>query len=574
MKSVGIDHERLSPEQIRNLLYEFEVYQVELEMQNEELRTTQQRLEQSAERYAQLYDYAPIGYLTLNTESEIVQSNLKAAEILGCKKFELIGKKLVQFIHRQDQDHFYFYNRELWNVSDRNVSEFRLKNEAGPAVFIELQSTLHLSDDENPRILMAIHDISDRIQAETTIRSLNEQLQNKIGLQTDELLHVNQQLQQKLQELASSKRELLNREAKLNSIFNAAVEGIVTIDEQGVIESVNASLTEIFGYEKEELIGRNIKKLMPQKIADRHDDYLAHYLKHNQRHIVGSVRELQGRHKNGTLVPIDLSVAEFEIEGLRYYTGLIRDVSERKLKEQRDKEHLAELAHVTRLGLMGEMASGIAHEVNQPLTSVVNYTQVCLNLLSSASIDRAKLTETLQKTHQQALKAGQIIHRMRDFVKSHKIQRTSVNINDLVRTAMALCEAECKRRQIIHKTELMASLPTVNVDYIQIEQVLLNLLRNSVEALLTLPESANKQLVVQTYLNEDQQVEVRVKDNGPGLDDAQQREVFKPFYTTKETGMGMGLAICRSIVEAHNGLLRFNSKPGKGTTFYFTLSIA
>ncbi|MGR9045253.1 MAG: PAS domain-containing sensor histidine kinase [Gammaproteobacteria bacterium] len=569
----GTDIDTMSREDIRNLVYEFQVYQIELELQNEELRIAQHQLAVSLDRYAQLYDYAPIGFLTLDQQGVIIKANLKAAKILGIDSAQLSGRKLVEFIHLEDQDKFYLYSRESLTASQKNTVEFRIKTREDHPVFVEIRSTLNLFEEQGPRVLMTISDISGRRRAEAIIQSLNDQLQQKVCSQTNELMLANRQLQQKVEELACSKRELLDREAKLNSIFNAAVEGIITISEHGIIESVNAAVTAIFGYEKQELIGRNIKVLMPPNQGERHGNYLMNYLKTNKRHIIGRVRELHGRHKDGTLIPIDLSVAEYEIDQKRYYTGLLRDVSERKLKEQKDKEHLSELAHVTRLGLMGEMASGIAHEVNQPLTAIANYTQVCLNLASSQEVDRVKLLETLQKTHQQALKAGQIIHRMRDFVRSRKIHRTKVDINHLVITAMALCEAECKQLQIQHKTELSASLPMAYVDYVQIEQVLLNLMRNSVEALHAMPDGQCKQLIIQTYLNEKNQIEVRVKDNGAGLDDSQQSEVLKPFYTTKESGMGMGLSISRSIVEAHNGFLRFNSKKGKGSTFYFTLPV-
>ena len=573
LNTSGTDIDKMSREDIRNLVCEFQVYQIELELQNEELRRAQHQLALSLDRYAQLYDYAPIGFLTLDQEGIIVQANLKAAKILRCEKNQLLGKKVAEFIHEEEQDKFYFYSRELLKVLEKPSSEFRIRTQDDHHTFIEIQSALNLSDEKGIRVMMVINDITQRKQNEETIQSLNHRLQNTVYSQTDELLRTNQELQQKLQELAGSKHELLNREARLNSIFNAAVEGIITINDIGIIESVNASVTTIFGYEKQELIGQNIKMLMPSGHDDKRDTYLIDYLKSNKPAIIGTVRELRGRHKDGTLVPIDLSVAEFEIDGNRYYTGLLRDVTERKHKELKDKEHLAELAHVTRLGLMGEMASGIAHEVNQPLTAITNYTQVCLNLLSSPTVDPIKLSETLQKTHQQALKAGQIIHRMRDFVRSRTIQRTQVDINDLVQTAIALCEAECKQLQIHHKTELSTSLPKVYVDYVQIEQVLLNLMRNSVEALHAMSEGRHKQLIVQTYLNEKNQIEVRVKDNGPGLDESQQLQVLKPFYTTKDSGMGMGLSISRSIVEAHNGLLRFNSKKNKGSTFYFTLPV-
>ncbi|TRX02923.1 sensor histidine kinase [Candidatus Methylobacter oryzae] len=253
--------------------------------------------------------------------------------------------------------------------------------------------------------------------------------------------------------------------------------------------------------------------------------------------------------------------------------GISTDISERKNREQQDKKHLDELAHVTRLGLMGEMASGIAHEVNQPLAAISSYTQVSLNLIDSETPDLVKLTEVLYKTQQQALRAGRIIHRMREFVKSRSKYRSSADVNTLVHEAVSLCIAELKQNDIMLMFELEDKLPPVYVDHIQIEQVIINLIRNSVEALQNLPSKEQRHLTVSSRLNLDNVVEIRVKDNGPGLNKEQQRKILTPFYTTKLDGMGMGLSITRSIVEAHEGDLHFNSESGKGATFYFTLPV-
>jgi signal transduction histidine kinase len=222
---------------------------------------------------------------------------------------------------------------------------------------------------------------------------------------------------------------------------------------------------------------------------------------------------------------------------------------------------------------MGEMASGIAHEVNQPLAAIASYTQASLNLINTEHPDLLKLTEILSKTQQQALRAGQIIHRMREFVKSHSKHRSKVDINALIHEAVCLCVAELKQHNIKLVFDLDSDLPTLLVDLIQIEQVLINLIRNSIDALQSLPAQQQRQIAIQSRLTADNALEIRVKDNGPGLDEDQQQKILTPFYTTKANGMGMGLSISRSLIEAHEGTLHFNSEPGKGTTFYFTLPI-
>lgn len=346
-------------------------------------------------------------------------------------------------------------------------------------------------------------------------------------------------------------------EAKLNAIFNASVEGIITTDLSGLILSTNAAVETIFGYQPQQLTGCNMDKLIPVMKAPS----------------PRKVREVDGLDKNGKIVPLDLSVATYAIDDKDYFTYIVRDVSLRKHREQLDKEHLNQLAHVTRLGLMGEMASGIAHEVNQPLAAISTYTQVSLNLIKAPNPNLTKITEIIIKTQQQALRAGQIIHRMREFVKSHTKQRAAVNINVLIQEAASLCIAEVKQHNIKLTLELEDNLPTLYVDQIQIEQVIINLLRNSIDALHNKPLNQQRQLTLQSLVTLENTIQVRIKDNGVGLDDDQQQKIVMPFYTTKPDGMGMGLSISRSLIEAHQGRLQFSSKPGKGSTFYFSLPL-
>jgi len=362
--------------------------------------------------------------------------------------------------------------------------------------------------------------------------------------------------------------QLKQIEAKLNAIFNASVEGIITIDMYENIVSANTAVETIFGYQPEELVGSRINKLMPSLPITINDGSAPIAEKH-----VGQIKEIEGRHKNGSVVPLDLSIAAYSLDDANYLTYIVRDVSLRKQQEHQDKEHLDQLAHVTRLGLMGEMASGIAHEVNQPLVAVSSYTQVSLNLINAENPDLVALSEILIKTQQQALRAGQIIHRMREFVKSHAKHRSSNNINTLIHDAASLCVAELKKNNIELIFELQHNLPLVYVDQVQIEQVIINLIRNSIGALKCLPAQQHRHVTILSQLTANNDLQISVKDNGPGIDLAQQQKILMPFYTTKTNGMGMGLSISRSLVEAHDGTLHFDSQPGNGTTFYFTLPI-
>ncbi len=254
--------------------------------------------------------------------------------------------------------------------------------------------------------------------------------------------------------------------------------------------------------------------------------------------------------------------------------GSAQDISERKYREQQDKEHLNQLAHVTRLGLMGEMASGIAHEVNQPLTAISSYTQVSINLLNNENPDLVKLAEILYKTQQQALRAGQIIRRMREFIKSQTTQHAITDVNALIHDSASLCIDELKHNSIKLTFKLQNPLPPVNVDAIQIEQVIINLIRNSIDALKNCPKKQQRSLAINSRLTLNNYIEISVTDNGSGINEDQQQQIVMPFYTTKTDGMGMGLSISRSIIEAHYGNLDFHSQPGNGCTFYFTLPVS
>jgi len=575
LKISHTDTANLSSKAIQKLMHEFQVYQIELELQNEELRDTQLELSASRNQYQNLYDCAPICFLTLNKQGEITKANQMACKLLAQSNIKLLGAKYAKYIVLDDQDRFYLFFQQLLKSPQTKPIEIRIKLANQPAISVLCQGSCHHlnGDHQESQLLLILQDISHQKRVEQKINQLNAQLEQKISIKNAELLSKNQKLQETIKGICQSKEDLLEREAKLNSIFNAAIEGIITIDEKGIIQSVNNAVINITGYPKHELIGHDVNKLMPYSYKEQHAHYLQHYLSTQQAKVIGTIRQLEGQHKDGTIIPIDVSISEYKIGHKTYFTGMIRDVSERKRKELLDKQHLDELAHVMRLGLMGEMASGIAHEVNQPLTAIATYSQLCLQLLNSDQPDLIKLQETLQKTEQQALRAGQIIRRMREFISTNGVHRSSTNINELVQEAMNLANDDCQQFSIQHTLDLAKSIPYISADAVQIEQVVLNLIKNGIDALTKLPPKTLRQLSIQTYLLESEYIEVRIKDNGLGITKAEQAKIFTPFFTTKETGMGMGLSICQSLINSHGGELRFKSELGKGSTFYFTLPI-
>jgi len=524
-------------------------------------------------RYQNLYNSAPIGFLILNNQGYIIDANQAACMLFALSKIELQGTKQAKNIYIEDREDFYSFFKQLLNSPDKQSIEFRIKRRNKDFTHVVCHGYSDHSKGFANEIFLALQDISEQKRVEKAIFLLNEQLKQKICDQTAELLKKNKRLQKNISEIKKSKQQLIKREAELDSVFNAAVEGILTINENGIIESLNVAVSKIFGYHANELIGQSVNKLIPSSQGELQNTFFHNYLGRYQHEVIGKIWQIEGQRKDGSQVPLDISISRYKIGHKCFFTSMIRDVSERKYKELEDKQHLDELAHVTRMGLMGEMASGIAHEVNQPLTAIATYCQLCLRLLKNDKLNRNALHEILQKTEKQALRAGRIISRMREFISSNTTHRSTVDINGLVQNAIDLASDDCRKFDIEYKLELADFLPFISADAIQIEQVLLNLIKNSIDALARLPKTMQRQLSIQTYFLKTREIEVRVKDNGAGINEVEKGKVFTPFFTTKKSGMGMGLSICQSLIASHNGELRFNCSKGKGTTFYFTLPI-
>jgi PAS domain S-box-containing protein len=255
--------------------------------------------------------------------------------------------------------------------------------------------------------------------------------------------------------------------------------------------------------------------------------------------------------------------------------GIAEDVTENKLSAQREREHQNELAHMARLNSVGEMASSLAHELNQPLGAVANYCRAGLRILRSDTPDTDKVNQALEKASVQAQRAGEIIHHIRDFVRKDKRRNACIDLNDVVREAVRLTEADIRKRRGTIRLHLVEHLPKVMGDRVQLEQVILNLLRNGMEAMID-SDALQRELVVYSRLRDQRMVQISVRDNGAGLDESSLEQIFNPFYTTKYDGMGMGLPISRSIIEAHAGHLWAETlpPPRQGAVFHFTLPVS
>ena len=370
--------------------------------------------------------------------------------------------------------------------------------------------------------------------------------------------------------------QVLEADSLFGALIKTAVDGIMVIDEAGLVQVYNQACENLFQYRQDEVLGRNVKMLMPQPYRENHDHYLQHYRTTGEARILGIGREVAGQRKDGTTFPMYLSVGEGVIAGNRLFVGIVHDLSalyrEREAYEARLLTLREELVHVARVSEMGQVSAGIAHELNQPLAAMLNYSNAAKRLTASDAPDAmAKVQTIIGKIAEQAERAGQIVRRMRDFLEKRADSHGVEDIVMIAEDAMALGLIGAKIPAVAIHFQPAPDLPPVFVDRVQIQQVLVNLLVNAVEAMAVSPR---RELTLALTRHDPSAVEVVVTDTGPGIDPEVAERLFTPFVTTKPHGMGIGLAISKSIIEAHGGTMTAGANPEGGAMFRFTIPAA
>jgi two-component system, LuxR family, sensor kinase FixL len=399
----------------------------------------------------------------------------------------------------------------------------------------------------------------------------------------EQLAEANRSLQHEIEERRRAEQEIRRmnvlldervraRTAQLQSILDTVPDAMIVIDERGTIDSFSAAAERLFGYRSDEIRGRNVAMLMPSPHREAHDAYLERYRRTRERHIIGIGRIVAGQRKDGSTFPMELSVGEVLQNGTHLFTGFVRDLTERQQSERRLQELQAELTHVSRLGEMSQLASGLSHELNQPLTAATNYLQAARRFLEGGDatlLQRAKAA--VESAAAQVRRTGEIIRGLRELVKKSEPERRPENVVTLIEEANGLALINAKERGVTVRFRAAADLPPVLVDKIQIQQVLVNIVRNAVEAMEASPR---RELTIEATTAGDDFAAIAVADTGPGIAAEVAERLFKPFVTTKTDGMGVGLSLCRAIVEAHGGMLDAAPNSDGGATFRFTVPVA
>ncbi|MET0047091.1 MAG: PhnD/SsuA/transferrin family substrate-binding protein [Sedimenticola sp.] len=372
------------------------------------------------------------------------------------------------------------------------------------------------------------------------------------------------------------KRAQLHLEQRHELILNSVADGIYGVDLQGNSTFVNRAMEQITGWKAEELIGQNQHDILHHTHADgtphpRHEcPVYATYRDNVPRFVDDDVFWK----RDGSCFPVEYTSTPLrdEHEGVVGSVVVFRDISERKQAEEEARQHQMDLAHVARLSTMGEMASGIAHEINQPLTAIATNAHACIRMLEAGGEQNERIADVVEKIGSQAERAGEIIRQLRQFVRKEQPQLSAVNLNELIDEVVTLLKPEARRADVRIELDLEQEISTVLAQHIQIDQVILNLARNAIEAMEDMLKG-DRVLTITTRQGGKNAVIVTVADTGPGLSEEVREQVFNPFVTTKPSGMGLGLSISQGIIDAHKGRLYVDSNPGEGAVFRFMLPV-
>ena len=362
---------------------------------------------------------------------------------------------------------------------------------------------------------------------------------------------------------------LEEREAILSSSIDAVPDAIVVVDDTGVIITFSHAAELLFGWASNDICGQRVEVLMPKAQATTHDSHVQRYMQTGERRVIGSSRQVTGLHKGGAEFPMELRIGEIRIGKRRYFTGVIRDLSTMRAAERRSDELHAQLTQIWSLNSMGEMASVLAPELNQPLSAVANYLRAARTLIANLEVDDDDLIDAVSRAGDQAVRAGEIIRTMRDLATRGGTEQKPESLAGIlaeIEFIIGLMVRDAGARVFY---DLFQGPDVVLADRIQIQQLVVNLVRNAIDAVAKFPD---REIKISTRPDSDGRMLTTVEDSGPGVDIAVMGRVLQPLASTKPTGMGLGLSICRAIVENHGGRIWVVPSPLGGAAFCFLLA--
>lgn len=366
--------------------------------------------------------------------------------------------------------------------------------------------------------------------------------------------------------MAESLRQAQERTAL---VVEAAPNAMIMVNGSAQIVLVNKQAELTFGYARDEMLGRPIEMLIPGRFSAGHPKLHAGYFKHPEKRSMGAGRELFGLRKDGTEVPVEVGLNPIETAEGRFVLASLIDISDRLRLEREAAERRAELVHLSRVSLLGQLSGSLAHELNQPLAIILSNAEAAEQMLADATIDVPELREIVKDIISEDLRAGGVIKSLRALLKHGEVRQQPISLNDVIRDVLRLVQSDVNARHVTVQKELAADLPQVLGDQVQLQQVVLNLIMNACDAMEQSP--AEHRLLRLVTCASDKAVRLSVYDRGCGLPEGGAEAAFRSFYTTKKQGLGLGLSICRSIVAAHHGNIWCEAVDEGGTVFHVEL---
>ena len=640
-----------------SLLHELRVLQIELEIQNESLRKSEAALEESRNRYIDLYENAPVGYLSLNHAGLIAEANTTAATMLGVEIGQLLNRYFYSLIAEDDQGRWRQEYAIAMKQAGAQTLEMHLKRSDGSRLFVESKFTCVGLGSSSPTLRIVLTDFSKSRRLEKESRTLSAAILNSVpaeiavidadgiiiavnrawerfavenagaslhlGIGADYLAACSHAADQASPDVRNAfdgisavlagtlpdffmeydcdspqqqrwfsmsvtplglvgegvviahtdmsgrkQAELLlaKSEEHYRAVTEVAADGIMVFNTEGYILTVNDAYIRRSGYSREELLAMHISDIDVQGTLEDIRDHIEMV-----RRIGKDMFKTLHRAKDGEVWPVEISVSTWG--SAKGGLAIMRDITERIRSEAALEAAHAEMEEAMRFHVASQTVAALAHDLNQPLNAVATYSEAALRMLSDGNPMPEKLQHALECNTQQAQRAGAVVHALLEFLNTGEVTTEPIKLSDIVRTALYSIEGN-GADQFQFQIELDPDLPPVSANRLQVERVVSNLIRNSIDAMNGAGTRQGIIKVTARTSSDANMIQVTVRDNGPGFDTKVAHRIFDPFFSTKPKNLGMGLPIIRSIIEAHGGTIWLGSEPGEGASFHFTLPIA
>ena len=517
-----------SYEDIKSILDDLHAHQIELEINNRQLIEAQDELEKSRDKYANLYDFSPVGYISFDEKGCIQQINLTACNMLAYERTMILGKPFSTCLTLKDTQSFFNHIKSVLTSSGKQKTPLTINSKGGDSYKIEMKSIRNIDFEGRNFIQSAIIDISDRVTAE---------------------------------------QERSEKESQLHSIIDALPTQVAYIDADEKYIFTNSAHDKTFPVEDGIYVGKKISNIIGEELYSMLHPHIMSALDGHE-----VICELSPKIDNKkTAFRINLLPQLSEGKGIDGFYIIMIDITIYKQKEVDVMTHLTDIAHEARLNLIGQMTAEISHEISQPLAAIANYSMAGLHMQRSGKLQPDQLVEIFHEIDGQVHRASEIINHLRRFSKKREIRLGKTNINTLIKDVLKLMTIDEHWHGVELHSALDESIPCLYADEVLIEQVLVNLLRNAIDAMI---DSGQQNLTIKILTAcVDNDILITITDNGPSLSCDMLNKIFVPFFSTKETGMGLGLSICKSIIDSHHGKLWAMRNYPVGTTFSIRLPV-